>query len=260
MATTDKKSRILELRPNIYQIRAEMPGSHIYLLRGRPKNVLIDTGAADNFPNLRDRLAEIGVEPRNIHVIILTHEHFDHIGASPFFFETAVIAAHRLAANKIQLQDEFVMMGKYFHRPVKPFHADIWLEGDTMIELGNYRLRTIHTPGHCSGCICLYEPEQKLLFTGDTVMAGGTLSGIYASGNVSDYVNSLQRLCDLRVEELYPGHGGISTNPQEDLRKALEESRAILEDSKILFEALDTKAAFKRIFLDATKHSLPEKS
>lgn len=257
MAATEARPNIVELKPNIFQIRVERPGSHVYLIKGKVKNLLIDTGTAALFPNLKDRLADVGLKPIDIHLIILTHEHFDHIGATPFFFETAVIAAHSLAANKIQLQDEFVMMGKYYDVPAKPFHADFWLEGDTMIELGNYRLRVLHTPGHCSGCICLYEPDHRLLFTGDTVLGGGLLSGIYASGSISDYVNSVQRLSNLRVEELYPGHGRISTTPQEDLHKALEDSRAILEDSKVLFEALDTKATFERLFSAWRKFPLP---
>jgi glyoxylase-like metal-dependent hydrolase (beta-lactamase superfamily II) len=251
------KQRIIELRPDIYQIRVDRPGSHVYLIKGEVKNVLIDTGIAANFSNLKDRLKEVKLKPEDIHLIILTHEHFDHIGASSFFFDTAVLAAHRLAANKIQLQDEFVMMSKYFDRLAKPFHADIYLEGDTMIELGNYRLQIMHTPGHTSGCICLYEPNHKLLFTGDTVLADGVLSGVFASGSISDYHMSLQRLSGLRTEEIYPGHGRISTSPDQDIQKALEDTRSLLEDSKMLFEALDTKATFERLFFSWRKFPLP---
>lgn len=257
MTSPTERPKIVELRPDIYQIRAERPGSHVYLIKGRVKNVLIDTGMAANFPNLKERLAEVGLKPGDIHLIILTHEHFDHTGATAFLFDTAVVAAHRLAANKIELQDEFVMMGKYFDVPAKPFHADIWLEGDTTIELGNHRLRVLHTPGHCSGCICLYEPDHRLLFTGDTVLAGGVLSGIFTSGSISDYVNSLHRLSTLRIDEFYPGHGKISTTPQEDMQKAVEDSRALLEDSKVLFEALDTKATFQRLFAAVRKFPVP---
>jgi hypothetical protein len=49
------------------------------------------------------------------------------------------------------------------------------------------------------------------------------------------------------VDEVYPGHGRISNTPQEDLQRAVDESRAILEDSKVLFETLDTKASFARL-------------
>lgn len=228
----------VELRPGIFQFPAEKPGSHVYLIKGTSKNVLIDTGMAANFPLLEASLLELGLRPSDIHFIILTHEHFDHIGATSFFFKTAVVAAHRLAANKIELQDEFVTMMKSRDASSIPFHADVWLEHDTMIDLGNYRLHTLHTPGHTSGCICLYEPNERLLFTGDTVFAGGTLSGIFSSGNISDYMNSLERLSTLRVDQFYPGHGWLSDSPQEDIRHGLEYARALFEDTKILFEAL----------------------
>jgi len=253
---TDKTSTV-ELRPDIYQIRFDRPSSHCYLIKGKPKNVLIDTGTAKNFPNLVARLSELGLAPSDIHLIILTHEHFDHIGSTAYLFNTAVVAAHPLAANKIELQDEFVMMGKYFDVPAEPFHADIWIEGDAMIELGNYRLRVLHTPGHCSGCICLHEPDHGLLFSGDTVFAGGALSGIFSSGSISDYVHSLKRLSGLHVEEFYPGHGPISRTPRQDMQKAVEDSRMLMEDSKVLFEALDTKATFKRLFATVRKPKKP---
>lgn len=258
MVASKEKLNIFELRPNIYQIQAVRPGSHVYLIKGQWKNVLIDTGMADSFPHLRQCLAEVDLTPNDIHLVILTHEHFDHIGASPIFFENAIIAAHRLAANKIQLQDEFVMMNKYFDISAKPFHADIWLEGDTMIELGNYKFQTLHTPGHCSGCICLYESEHRLLFTGDTVLAGGLLSDICPSGSISDYMNSLERLKGLVVEEFYPGHGKISKTPKEDLHKAVKDARTLLEDSKDLFAVLDTKAIFERLFMAARKFPRPD--
>jgi len=228
----------VELRPGIFQFPAQKPGSHVYLIKGTSKNVLIDTGIAANFPVLEASLLELGLRASDIHFIILTHEHFDHIGATSFFFKTAVVAAHRLAANKIELQDEFVTMLKSLDTASVPFHADIWLEHDTTIDLGNYRLRTVHSPGHTSGCICLYEPNERLLFTGDTVFAGGTLSGIFSSGSISDYMNSLERLSTFRVDQFCPGHGRLSNSPEEDIRRGLEHARALFEDTKTLFEAL----------------------
>jgi hydroxyacylglutathione hydrolase len=248
MTLSHEKNRTVELRPKIYQIRSERPGGHVYLIKGSTKNVLIDAGMAAHFRKLENGLEEVGLTVRDINLIILTHEHFDHIGAAALFPDTTLIAAHGLAANKIQLQHEFVMYKKYFDVPVKAFRADIWIQGDTLFDMGNYRLRAIHTPGHSSGCICLYEPDHRLLFTGDTIFSNGILSGILASGSISDYVNSIERLKDLRVDALYPGHGNISKTPYEDLERAFKDAKALLEDSKILFETLDTKASFKRIF------------
>lgn len=253
MTDRPNHSDIAELRPGIYQIRLGRPSSHCYLIRGKPKNVLIDTGTAATYPKLVTCLGELGLEPGDIHLIILTHEHFDHIGAAAYMFGKSVVAAHPLAANKIELQDEFVTMRKYQDAPGEPFHADIWLEGDAMIELGNYRLRVLHTPGHCSGCICLHEPDHGLLFTGDTVFAGGALSGIFGSGSISDYVHSLRRLVGLHVVEFYPGHGPVSKTPREDMRKAVADSRTLMEDCKVLFETIDTKTSFARLLTSVRK-------
>ena len=243
---------IVELKPDIYQFLGEQPGSHVYLIRGSDKNVLIDTGIASNFPYILKCLMKLGLRANDIHFVILTHEHPDHIGATVFFFDTAVVSAHRLAANKIELQDEFVTMNKYVNAPTRSFYAHLWLEDDTLIELGNYKLRVIHTPGHTSGCICIYELTQRLLFAGDTVFAGGTLSEIATSGNISDYVNSLERLNALKIAELYPGHGRVSLTPEQDIKQAVVFARTLMEDSKVLFEAITQKAgmpslqAFKR--------------
>ena len=70
------------------------------------------------------------------------------------------MAARRLAANKIELQNEFVTIMEYCHTSSKPFRADVWLEDGTVIDLGDYRLHTVHTPGHASGCIHLYERRE----------------------------------------------------------------------------------------------------
>jgi hydroxyacylglutathione hydrolase len=230
-------SKVIELVPGIYQLRGEKPGSHVYLIKGDTKNVLIDTGVAGKFPVLKRRLTELGMHIKDVNLIILTHEHYDHIGATAFFHRTAVVAAHRLAANKLELQDEFVTFSKYRNQPSKPFWVDVWLEDGSIIDLGNYELQVIHTPGHTSGCICLYEPRAGLLFTGDTVFAGGTLSEIAVGGNVSDYVNSVRRLSNLKIKQIYPGHGRTSSTPDEDLPKAIVYARTMLDDSKTFFEA-----------------------
>ncbi|MFZ2446796.1 MAG: MBL fold metallo-hydrolase [Syntrophobacteraceae bacterium] len=251
-------ARIVELRSDIFQIRSERPGSHVYLVKGTAKNILIDTGTHANYPNLVECLAQAGLAPEDIHLIVLTHEHFDHIGASAFFARKAIIAAHAHAANKIDLHDDFVMMSKYMDGAAQAFRADLWLQEQTQIDLGNYKITVMHTPGHCSGCICLYEPNQRVLFTGDTVLAGGVLSGILGSGNISDYINSLERLNALRIDEFFPGHGRVSYSPAEDLAKALENSKLLMEESKALFDAIDTKSTYEGYFAALRKQPPPK--
>jgi len=232
---------ITEIRKDIYQIYGIKPGSHVYLIKGSDKNALIDTGVITRFPVLKGRLQEVGLKPKDIDILVLTHEHMDHAGAAVYFSKYAIIAAHRSAANKIELQDEFVTIQQFREWRAGKIRVDLWLEEGNNIDLGNYQLRVLHTPGHSSGCLCLYEPTERLLFSGDTVFAGGILSMIGPSGNISDYMESVQRLSTLRINELYPGHGKISQEPEADMRQAVQYALSLFEDSKLLYEAMGAR-------------------
>lgn len=242
---------VVELREGIFQFIAQKPASHSYLIRGGTKNVLIDPGLPGGSEHLRSCLNSLDLSPRDVDLVVLTHEHMDHVGCTPFFAPSALVAAHALAANKIVLQDDFVMMNRAFDLETHPFRIDLCIAGDCTLELGDYQLRILHTPGHSSGSICLYEPNHRLLFTGDTVMAGGVMGGIFGSGNISDYIATLKALSALRVDAFYPGHGRLSTHPAADLEMALERSITLLDDSRALFEALESRKNFDHIFRSA---------
>ena len=79
----------------------------------------------------------------------------------------------------------------------------------------------LYTPGHTSGSVCYYEEEKRILFTGDTVYAKGTISDLSYSGNYGSYIKSLNTLNSLKVDTMLPGHGAISTDVEEDLNKAI---------------------------------------
>jgi hydroxyacylglutathione hydrolase len=90
----------------------------------------------------------------------------------------------------------------------------------------------IDTPGHTSGCICVYEEYNKLLFSGDTVFAHGTLSAIAPSGSAGDYVHSMDVLNTKKIERLFPGHGSLSQTPSEDIERASKNARTRLQEVK----------------------------
>ncbi len=223
--------QVIELYPNIFWLKGEETGSHSYLIKGKYKNVLIDSGLDRNYVRLQHNMFEdLGLKVRDIDIIINTHEHFDHIGANRYFQEFGLIAAHRLAANKIVEEDRYVTMytSGDLNRPSLKVH--LWLEDRFRFDLGNYRLEVIHTPGHTSGSICIYEITQKILFTGDTLFAGGTLSYIAESGSFGDYINSINLLETRKIKALYPGHGMVSKTPEEDMKKAILNAKALLRD------------------------------
>jgi hydroxyacylglutathione hydrolase len=237
------------VRPGVYWIKGlkGSGGCKSYLLRGERKNALIDTGLPADAEALRTGLASLGLAPADIQLVLLTHEHMDHIGGVPFFPRQTVVAAHRQAANKIRLQDEFVIWNRAFGLSPDRFFVDVQVESDTTFDLGGLALRAVHTPGHVSGAVCYQELTHHLVFTGDTLFTGGILGGIYPSGSISDYVGSLQRLQDLRIEALCPGHGADSTAPYDDLATAIRRSETLMDDTRALFNATDITGTYQHI-------------
>ena len=225
-----------EVIEGIYLIKGGRPSSHVYLVRSRTKNVLNDSGTREGFDDLAASLSELGLAPSDIDVVINTHEHFDHIGANVHFANSAVIAAHRLAATKLERSDEYVTMhtrtGDDSRSTVPTPH--LWLEDKNLFDLGDFHLQVAHTPGHTSGSICLYEPIRRLLFSGDTVFARGTLPAIAPSGSAGDYMSSLSQLVTKKIALLLPGHGKISDQPEADIFAALDFARDGLSEAAVL--------------------------
>lgn len=224
----DAKECVAELQPRIFQIKGFNGSSHSYVIQGDYMNVMIDSGSDQNFPVLESGLRHIGMKVRDINLVINSHEHCDHIGANRYFHESAMIAAYRLAASKMVAGDYYVTMYKGNDLNDPRMRVHFWLENMTRIDLGNYSLRVFHTPGHTSGCISIIETTCGLLFSADSVFAGGTLSYIAESGSIGDYLDSLARLRCFGLSALYPGHGRVSTTPIEDIDRAIVNARLLL--------------------------------
>ncbi|HTF91407.1 MAG TPA: MBL fold metallo-hydrolase [Verrucomicrobiae bacterium] len=227
---SEGKETVTELNPGIFQIRGLNGSSHSYVIKGDYMNVMIDSGSDQNFLVLQRGLRKIGMKVRDVNLVINSHEHCDHIGANRYFQETSMIAAYRLAASKMVSGDYYVTMYKGNDLNEIPLRVHLWLENMTRIDLGNYSLRVFHTPGHTSGCISIIETTRGLLFSADSVFAGGTLSYIAESGSIGDYLDSLTRLRCFDLHALYPGHGRISTTPLDDIDKALANAQGVLAD------------------------------
>lgn len=226
------EKRIEEVQQGIFLIRGEARGSHSYLIRAAHRNVLIDSGLDQNFLSLQEQLLGLGMKVKDVDIVINTHEHLDHIGSNRYFQEFSLIAAHRFAATKITLEDHYVTLYRSRDLNEVPLHVHLWLENRTLFDLGSHTLEVLHTPGHTSGSICLYEFTSKTLFSGDTVFAGGALSYIAESGSIGDYINSITRLEARKISRIYPGHGRISTNPEEDLAQAILNAKKLLHGDR----------------------------
>ena len=249
-AANTRPSEWKQLRENIYYLMGEPGGGgcKVYLVRGSKGNVLIGAGLPYDFPYLKTHLETLGLAPEQIHMVLLTHEHMDHVGSTPYFPASTIVAAHPRAANKIDMLDDFVMGSDVYDLTPESFHIDLLIPDDTIIDLGDCALRTIHTPGHVSGAVCFYELDRQLLFTADTIFAGGILGGIFSSGSNSDYQVSLRKLLSLRIAEMFPGHGRNSTTPYEDIERGIHTSQQLARETRALFDSMSHGNSFSYIF------------
>jgi glyoxylase-like metal-dependent hydrolase (beta-lactamase superfamily II) len=131
-----------------------------------------------------------------IHWVLVTHTHRDH---SPMAAELA----RRSGAQLIGLnppedgrQDETFVP---HHRPS---------DGERL-SLGDVEVLAIHTPGHASNCVCYFVERERLLITGDHVLEGVSPVILPPDGNMSDYLNSLDKLLTFDFEYIAPGHGDL---------------------------------------------------
>lgn len=243
-----KPSIAVELAPGIWQFVGQRRCAHAYLLRGTRRTALVDTGLPGTLDHLDACLAQAGVRRDQIDLVLLTHEHVDHSGGAAAFAGRTLVAAHPQAANKLRTADEFALMSRAFAEHAVPFEVDLMLVEGSAIDLGGIALTVLHTPGHCSGSICLYERSRRWLFSADTIMAKGILGGVLNSGNTSDYLSSLERLQHLRIDRLLPGHGHLSDDAQADIALGIARLKGLVDDSHALFSALyDTEDGFDEV-------------
>jgi glyoxylase-like metal-dependent hydrolase (beta-lactamase superfamily II) len=204
----------------VARIRLPKPAAHVYVLLGE-RPALVDAGMPESGPAVQEGLRALDVSPTEVALVLLTHEHADHAGGARAF-PNALLAAHPLAAAKLRHGDR---RATHAHAQTEP---ELELYDRSLVHAGGLALRVLHTPGHTSGSVCLYEESRGLLFTGDTAFGRGTLTDLFASGSRGDHVASLQRLLALPSRLLLPGHGDVSEDPRGDLTLALAAARETL--------------------------------
>jgi hydroxyacylglutathione hydrolase len=139
-----------------------------------------------------------------VKLIVNTHGHSDHISGDEIFQEKfeVPIYIHKHDAHYIE------GFGK------SKFPANVLLEDGSLIKFGDESLTVMHTPGHTLGSICLLG--ERMVFTGDTLFAGGIGRTDSPGGSVNDMRLSLQKLTCLPDNFLiYPGHGATSIMGEE---------------------------------------------
>ncbi|CAM3103118.1 MBL fold metallo-hydrolase [Filibacter tadaridae] len=193
------------------------PSANIILIKDQFP-ILIDTGFGSEAEDTERLIKEEGVSPEDLHLIVNTHYHSDHVGGN-FHFQKKYgvpIAAHRWEADLINSCDSEACGAEWLDQPVEPYQVDTKLSDNDEIHTGSRTLQVLHTPGHTLGHISLYEPEEEVLICGDIFHKNdiGWLN-IFREGvsSIQRSMESLDRLSTLPMQRAYSGHGPQIENP-----------------------------------------------
>jgi len=171
------------------------PGTNTYLV-GIDEVAVIDPGPDDK--EHVDAIVGASMKER-VRWVLLTHTHPDHWPATKRLVKATGA--------------ELLMFAKR-DKDVDLVPDRVIAEGDT-IEGSEFGLEVLHTPGHAPNHLCFLLEEERVLFTGDTV-----LDGMYSvvnparGGDMAVYVKTLERLRKLRLRGIAPGHGDVIEEPK----------------------------------------------
>jgi glyoxylase-like metal-dependent hydrolase (beta-lactamase superfamily II) len=194
------------------------PGTNTYLVGTGRERLLIDPGGGETayMPFLEQALVRAGCR---IQEIVLTHGHPDHIGG----VRQVIEHFGELEVKKLP----WLVMDETHHVEITP------IEDGSVVRTEGATLRALHTPGHAPDHLCFVLEEERSLFSGDNVLGVGTTVIPAESGNLGDYMNSLERLLEEEPTRIYPAHGPCiedgTAKTREYIVHRLERDRQILD-------------------------------
>lgn len=238
-----------------------LPNVNVYLIN-LENPVLIDAGFGfqESIGKLLHEVKQIAGE-NGLKTVVLTHAHPDHFAGANILKKrfNSCIAAHKLAVPVLSdfkklttdyygFKDDVFSFINIFLRGLceaEPVNVDIKLDEESEIHVEEYSLKVIHTPGHTPCHISLYLEKKGILFSGDVVVGeGSTWIGV-PCGDITVYMNSLERILKLRPKVILPAHGPVVYDSEKRIRELIwrklsreEEILSILQEKPKTSEEL----------------------
>jgi len=208
--------------------------TNTYLVMGSQASAFVDTGwnREEDIKARLDYIQEMGNPP--IKAIIITHRHPDHTGGAPAIRQATGGPIVTAPAEKEAIEAN--MEGARVDRVVQ--------DGETLA-LGDMTLEFIHAPGHTLGSLGVFIREKKALFTGDNVIGVGTSVIFPGEGDISLYLETMEKFLRYAPETIYPGHGPVVNDPRAKLRELINHRKereqqilALLQEGPRMVEQL----------------------
>ncbi|QXJ22054.1 MBL fold metallo-hydrolase [Actinomadura graeca] len=229
---------VIRLHPRLHHLR--FPVGHAYLWDAPAGLTLIDSGLPGSAPAIAEAIRHIGRDPGDLRRLVLTHFHEDHTGSAAAIaaWDGVEVLAHRADTPFIQGDEtgprpqitdwerpiwEQVQAGLTETPPVERVRVDRMLDDGDLIDLGDTHAVAVAAPGHTPGSVALHIPDERILFTGDTVARlddGQVILGVF-NADPPLAAESLTRLAALDTDIACFGHGEpVTENAASHLRAA----------------------------------------
>lgn len=257
-----------QVRPGLWSIPVPIPDNPlryvlVYLFELDDGVALVDAGWNTEvaWQALQDGLVEAGGSVSDVRAVVVTHIHPDHYGLAGRVRERsgAWVGLHPADAALLRgryvdtdelvgrMQELLALSGVPDDKQPDLAHAsmeirslvsmaepDVLLEDDQQLDLPGWDLRTIWTPGHSPGHICLYSERHRLLLSGDHVLPRITPNISFHSQQdanpLGDYLTSLDRMKAILADEVLPAHEYRFSGLRNRLEEIEEHHAARLEE------------------------------
>ncbi|WP_297635748.1 MBL fold metallo-hydrolase [uncultured Clostridium sp.] len=172
-----------------------------YLLINEKTNSCAIVDPGDEFSKIEKEIEELKVTPK---FILLTHAHFDHVGAVKELQDKYKIPFYMNENEDAYVKNDNTVFGNLEK-------ADKFLCDGDVINLDDIEIKVIHTPGHTKGGVC-YLGDRKLI-SGDTLFQGSVGRADFPGGDMNELIKSINlKLLNIGDDvEVYPGHGPKTT-------------------------------------------------
>jgi hydroxyacylglutathione hydrolase len=175
---------------------------------GSDRSLIVDPG--EEAPKLLQAIEQLGV---TLDGILLTHTHFDHVGAvAPVARATgAEVWVPEIEKGVLADINSFVPFPGF--GPFEDYEAEHTLKGGERLELAGFDIDVLFTPGHSPGHVTYSVPDEAAVFSGDVLFQGSVGRTDLPGGDWGTLLESIRSLVDSLPAEttVYPGHMGITT-------------------------------------------------